>query len=172
VEPVLIATLERDVEDVTAKYPIVCTTLFHFAQVKAIAGSHADKVVAVHCAPDSHALLELSSLGPGSAVGVVCEQPGAREYLSAAIGMVFEGVIQECLMSEGDQLAEIARSVDILVDVPSCHARIAERFPSVRTLTVSFHLDNSSLSALRDRLAELGTQRAREVTDGLPTAGL
>ena len=165
VEPLLLADLERSPEELVAKYDIICTTLYHLTETQALAGSSKHRVVAVHAPPDAQALLELVRLDPSSRVGVVCEQPRTREYLKAAIGMVFDGDVRICLMSEREALQEIAHSVDVLVDVPSCHERISSLFPDVRTLTVGFHLDSKSLSEVRAKVAELHTERTRDLIE-------
>ena len=163
VKPLVLADLERSPEDVAASYDIICTTLYHLAQVRRSMGSAEDKVVAVHAPPDSQALLELARLDSETRVGVVCEQAPTRKHMAAAIGTVFDSDVRICLLSERDVLQEIGRSVDVLVDVPCCHEKITALVPFIRTITVGFHLDVNSLSSLRARLAELYSKQARDL---------
>jgi DNA-binding transcriptional regulator YhcF (GntR family) len=165
VESCLLTDVEQAPDEVASKYDIICVPLYHLAQVKRLMPSADGKIMPVHLPPDSPALVELAGLQPGSRVGGVCDMPVTRTFLAAAISAVFEGDVHVCLASNRETLQKLVRSVDVLVDVPSCHQEISKLFPSVRTLTVGFHLDPNSLFNLRLKLAKVRSQQAINVTD-------
>ncbi len=155
VQPILLSALERSPSVVAADYDIVCTTLYHILAVKKALALYDDKVIAVHAPPDPDALLEIAHLDPATRIGIVCAQEATQQYLASAVAMVHHGPVETCLLSDEQRLSDLQCSVDVLIDVPSCHREVARLFPSVNTLTVGFRLDSKSLGPLRDRLARL-----------------
>ena len=158
VHRVLLSALERSPEAIAADYDIVCTTLYHLRAVTNAMGPAKDKVVAVHAPPDTDALLEIARLHPTARVGIVCAEPTTKQYLATAVAMVHHGQARTCLLSDRQGLRQIEHSVDVLVDVPSCHEEVRRLLPSLPTVTVGFRIDGKSLEPLRDRLAEFLTQ--------------
>ncbi len=158
VQPVLVSTLEQRPEAIAAEYDIVCTTLYHLLAVTRTMGQAGDRVIAVHAPPDPDALLEIARLAPGTRAGIVCAQVTTQQYLATAVGMVHHGEIRTALLGEKQAVREIERSVDVLIDVPSCHREVMRLRPSVPVVTVGFRIDSKSLGPLRDHVAKLTTE--------------
>ncbi len=158
VQPVLLATLERSPAALAADYDVVCTTLYHLLAVSSALGPESDKVVAVHAPPDPDALLDIARLSPATRIGIVCAQGTTQQYLASAVGMVHHGEIRTVLLADREGVRQLQRSVDLLVDVPSCHKEVTRLRPSVPVVTVGFRIDSKSLAPLRDRLARLTTE--------------
>ena len=166
-EPLLTFDLQRNGPELAAGYDLICAPLNHLSEVRRLMGKAGDDVVGVHTPPDTLILLELAGLDPARKIGLVCEQADTRKHLEAAVSMVFEGSVRSCLLSRRQALQEMARSIDILVDVPSCHQEIVRLFPSLPTMTVGFRLDPNSLPQLRIKLAEVQSERARRLDTGV-----
>jgi GntR family transcriptional regulator len=163
VERILVSAVEESGAASVATYGTICTTLYHWAQVSSALGDDAQKLVAVHAPPDPWALLEIARLSPGLRIGIVCAQPRTREYLANAVHMVHPGEIRTCLLSEAEALAQLQDAVDVVVDVPSCHADVASLIREVPIITVGFRLDVNSMAPLRERLArQLADQPATQ----------
>ncbi|MCC7355490.1 MAG: GntR family transcriptional regulator [Anaerolineae bacterium] len=165
IQPILLAALAGNPQAVISAYDIICTTLYHLAEVVQTVGQAQDKVVAVHAPPDPEALLDIARLEPGARIGIICEEPATQQYLTSAVGMVYPGEIRGCLMSDRAGLETLARAVDVVIDVPSCHQEVSRLFPSLPVLTVGFRIDSKSLGTLRERINEWRNEETRRILD-------
>ena len=165
-QPILLADLEQNPTAIASVYDLICTTLYHLSAVTKAVGQAEDKVIAVHAPPDPDTLLDIARLDPKTRVGIVCEELTTQQYLTSAVGMVFPGETQSCLAADTRCLAELARTAEVVIDVPSCHEKITRLFPSTPILTVRFRVDSKSVAPLRDRIARLRHEEADKILLG------
>jgi DNA-binding transcriptional regulator YhcF (GntR family) len=154
-QPIVLSALERAPDAIAEGYDVICTTLGHLAAVNKALGMAKEKVVAVQSTPKTDVLFQIAHGHSGATIGVICETPATQQYLLSAVGMLHDGQIRACLLADKDGILEMGRSVDLMIDVPSCHTEVGRLLPSIPILTVTFCIDSKSLAPLRERILML-----------------
>jgi DNA-binding transcriptional regulator YhcF (GntR family) len=166
-QPVLLSDLERDPRAIVSAYDLICTTLYHLSAVTKAVGQAEDRIIAIHAPPDPDTLLDIARLDPKTRVGIICEEPTTQQYLTSAVAMVFPGETMSCLVADSKCLAELARSAEVVIDVPSCHEKVVRLFPTTPILTVRFRVDSKSVAPLRERIARLRHEETSKILVGV-----
>ncbi|MDQ7793148.1 MAG: GntR family transcriptional regulator [bacterium] len=130
---------------------LVCTTYYHIGEAERLLPG---EVVPLHHAPSDDALAQIARIPAGARIAVVSPNSRTNKVLSGLVAM-FHGAPYR--LGEDCEAEEILRAaatgeIDVLVTIPSSHAKLAPEQLGVSTIVVSFLIQESSVRLLRQRL--------------------
>ena len=144
--------------DFLAGYRVVITTFFHVHEVKRAMPPGAPPVVALLSEANISALLRLTELPEGTAIGLVCNTPGGSQNLLRSVQSAGLWHLSPVLASAGDpwSISLMLEKTRTVVCSELAAAELRGQLPPDAELIVSDRtLDRGGLDMLRDLLRQL-----------------
>lgn len=167
VKPVLLGELRAEVNRLhgrNGELSTVLTTGFHMSEVLSILGDRKVTVdfVMTNMSPETRR--KLDGFPKNKRFGFICRDLDSKDLytssLKAELGIKSE--IVSCLISETDKVAQILKTVDVLLAPPSIHDIIKKMAPSgLPVFNIQDRVDPVSLGMLKNRLAATLTAEPR-----------
>lgn len=164
VEPVLIGDLRLRVRDLSfvERHALAVTTFFHFEEVEALL-PRALPVVALLPQASLDTLVRLLAVPPGTALGVVCEDPEGIQNLLESLHRA--GVrrlqIHSATVNDRPALEELVNQVEVIVSTTECAAELRAMAPGREVVVEDGRLDRSGIELVRRMLEALSLKSRR-----------
>jgi GntR family transcriptional regulator len=167
VRKLLLDELSRDPDPAArlAGFDLVITTATHRAELAALAGPAAPRIVAVGVSPSQETIVALAALRPSQAVGVLCQSAQfQRIVLERLRGLALGDATGLLLPADAAEIERFLADRDVLVAPPGFRAaldpdtaRALARFDERGGVVVAFdyRIEGGSLAHLEERIRAL-----------------